>query len=124
MSFAKTFKSNKVYEAAKKFASCSCPANETNNNALFSDIAGFAVSVFLCLVTGIICLSGIIENIILSLIALISILLGCNCTRNSQSAYQVCVSNNGNLSGFAFSGEAAYYVIEIGKCEEFKNEDN
>ena len=49
MSFTKTFKSNKVYEAAKKFASCSCPANETNNNALFSDIAGFAVSVFLCI---------------------------------------------------------------------------
>lgn len=87
MSFTKTFaKSNKVYEAAKNFASCSCPANESKNNALFSDIALVAVSVFLFLVLGFVCLSGIIGSILLNLIALIILLKGCKFTRKSQSA--------------------------------------
>lgn len=88
MSFTKTFrKSNKVYEAAKNFASCSCSANETKNNALFSDIAGFAVSVFLFFVVGFVCLSGIVGSILLNLIVLLITLLGCKFTRKSQSAY-------------------------------------
>ena len=45
-------KANNSFKAAKKFASCSCPAKNMNNSALFTDIAVFAVSVFLCIALG------------------------------------------------------------------------
>ena len=78
--------SNKSSEAANNFASCSCSANKTEYNAFFSDIAGVAVSVFLCIM-GIICISDLIGIIILNLIALISILIGSKFMRKSQPAY-------------------------------------
>ncbi len=79
-------KTNNSFKAAKKFASCSCPANNMNNNVLFSDIAIFAVSVFLCIAIGFLSIFDIIGIIILNLIVLLNILLGNKFARKSQSA--------------------------------------
>lgn len=83
VSFRQTFgKSNKVYEAANNFASCSCPANKTNS-AFYQTLQ---VLQCLFLIIGFICISDIIGIIILNLITLINILIGCKFTRKSQSA--------------------------------------